>query len=87
MTAADDNWLAVVGNLKKAWKRWDRLTSILGQEGANPRVSRIFGKAVVQAVLILGSETWVLTPCMGQDLGRFQHEFEKWIMGRQTGRK
>ena len=41
----------------------------------------MFFKAVVQAVLIFGSETWVLTPCMGRELVNFQHGFSKQITG------
>ena len=37
-------------------------------EGASPRVSGMFFKAVVQAVLLFGSEKWVMTPHMGQAL-------------------
>ena len=50
------------GELKKARKSWARSTRILGQEGAEPRMFRMFFKAVVQLVLICGSEMWVLTP-------------------------
>ena len=39
LTAADDDWPAVVGNLRKGRKRWLRLERILGWEGAIPRVS------------------------------------------------
>ena len=42
MTVADDNWLAVVGNLNEAQKVWERILRILGQEGSNPRVSGVF---------------------------------------------
>ena len=41
-----------------------QLTRVLGREGAGPRVSGIFFEEFVQAVLIFGLETWVLTPCM-----------------------
>ena len=71
MMAADDDWPAVVGNLKKARKSWACLTRSLRREGANPRVSGMVFKAVVQAVLIFGSETWVLNPRMGRALGSF----------------
>ena len=54
LTAVDDDWPAVVGNLTKFWKSWARLSRILGQEGANMKVSRIFFKVVVQAVLLFG---------------------------------
>ena len=65
----DDDWTSVVGNLRKARKSWARMESILGREGDIPRVSGMFLKAVVQAVLLFGSETWVITPCMGRALG------------------
>ena len=32
MTAGDNDWLAVAGNLAKAWRSWGRLQRILGRE-------------------------------------------------------
>ena len=55
---------------------------ILGWEGANPRASGMFFKAVVQAVLLFRSETWVMTPCMGRALGSFQHGVARRIKGK-----
>ena len=66
LMAADNNWPAVVVNLWKERKIWAWLARILGREGASPRVSGMFFKAVVQAVVqavfLFGSEAWVLTP-------------------------
>ena len=62
MITGEDNWLAMAGNLRKASKIWTRMTRILGREGAEPRISGLFFNAVVQAVLLFGSEMWVLTP-------------------------
>ena len=87
LTAADNNCTTVVGNLRKARKSWTWLKIILGGEGANPRVSGMFFKAVVKAVLIFGLEMWVLTPRMGRPLEIFQHGVEKWITGRQLKRR
>ena len=42
LMAVDDDWLAVVGNLGKAWKSWGRLSQILIRDGAYPKVSGIF---------------------------------------------
>ena len=42
MTAGDDDWTAVAGNLVKARKRWGRLSRILSREGADKRVSKCF---------------------------------------------
>ena len=62
LTVADDNWLEVVGHLWKAQNSSAHLSNILGRYGASPRVSGIFSKAVVQAVLLFRLETWLLTP-------------------------
>ena len=43
----------------------------------------MFFKAVVHAVMLFGSEMWVLTPRMGQALGSFQHGVARRIMERQ----
>ena len=56
----------------------------VGQEGTIPRVSEIFFKELVQAVLLFSSEKWLLTPRMGWDLGSFQHRVSRQITGRQT---
>ena len=42
LTAGDDDWPAVVGNLSKSRKHWGRLSRILSQEGADPKVSGHF---------------------------------------------
>ena len=44
MTAGDDYWPAVVGSLWKARKSWGRLSRILIQEGADPKVSGKFSR-------------------------------------------
>ena len=51
-------------------------------QGAAPRVSGFFFKAVVQAVLLFRAETWVVTPRMGKALGGFQTQ----VVIRLTGR-
>ena len=60
LTAGDDDWLAVVGNLGKARKSWGRLSWILVREGADPNVSGNFYNSVAQVVLLFWAETWVL---------------------------
>ena len=71
LTAVDDDWLAVVGNFGKARKSLERLSWILIREGADPKVSGSFYKALAQAVFLFGAETWVLTPRMEQFLESF----------------
>ena len=83
LTAGDDYWLAVVGNLGKARKSWVRLLRILIREGADPKVLGKFYKAVSQAVLLFGAETWVLTPSMEWSLSSFQNRVAQRITRRQ----
>ena len=67
--AAENDWKAVIRKLSQARVAWKRMTQILIREGAAPQVSGLFLKAVVQAVLLFGSETCVVTPQMGKALG------------------
>ena len=62
LTAGDDDWPAVSGNLGKAQKSWGWLQQILSREGADKIVSGNFLKAVVKQVMLFGAETWVVTP-------------------------
>ena len=77
-------WPVVVGNLRKAWKKWARMSRILEREWADARTLVTFFKDVVQAFLLFGSEIWVLTPCMGWTLGRFQHRVARRLMGKNV---
>ena len=71
MTNTDDDWPAVPGNIRKARAIWGRLARVLGQEGADPKVSRSFYTAVTQQVLLFGAESWVLTKKMESALDAF----------------
>ena len=58
-----------------------RMTRILIRKGAEPWVSVFLFKAVVQAVLLCDSETWVVTPHMGRLLRGFQDQVAQWMTG------
>ena len=87
LTAGDDDWLPMVGNLGKAQKSWGQLYRILSREGADTKVSGNFYKAVAQAVLMFGEETWVLTLRMEQSLDSFQHRVVRMITKEQPRRR
>ena len=86
LTAGDNVWPAVAGNLGKARKSWSRLQRTLCREGATKEVSRDFFKAVVQQVLLFGSETWVVSPRMEQAPSSFIYGAARRITGRQPRR-
>ena len=87
LTTVDDDWIAVVGNLGKSRNSWGRLSGILIREGADPKVSVNFHKAVAQAVLLSWAERWVPTPRMDQALDSFHHRFKRRITGRHPLRR
>ena len=43
---------------------WGRLGTLLRWEGVEPKVSEMFYRALEQAVLLFGSETWVILAAM-----------------------
>ena len=49
------------------------MEKILEREGSDRRTPGRFYVAVVQAVLLFGSETWVLTPQLEKPLEGFHH--------------
>ena len=63
------------------------MTRILIWEGANLKVSGLFVKAGVEAVLIFGAETWILTPRVERALNSFQHSFTQRINWRHSRRE
>ena len=83
LAAEDDNWPVVVHNLQRARQKWAQLSRVLIREGADDRTSGQINLAVVQSVLIYGSETWVLKPRMQRVLGGFHHRVARRMTGQQ----
>ena len=42
----------MVSNIRKVWKKWTRVSRILGREGAYAKLLGVFYKAVMHSVLI-----------------------------------
>ena len=55
MSMDDSDMWAVYYNLNKARKSWRMLSHLVRSENLTPRQSKMFYKAVVQAVLLYGS--------------------------------
>ena len=86
LTATDDDWTQVTGNIRKAQVSWGRLARLLVREGADPKVSRSFYTAVTQQVLLFGAETWVLTRKLESALDAFQGRVARRLTGSQPRR-
>ncbi len=57
----DDDLQAIRNQTRKARGTWARVGQVLRAENVPPRIAAKFYKAVVQAVLLYGSKTWVLS--------------------------
>ena len=77
----DDDWPAVRANIRKARARWGQVARILSREGANAGTMAYFYKAVVQAVLLYGSESWVMTQKMWKAVDSFHSSCARYIAG------
>ena len=86
LSEADNNWIAVVSNLRKLWRKWARITRVLSREGADARTSGQIYLTVTQSVMLYKSDTWVKTPHIGRVLGGFHHRVARRMTGRQPWR-
>ena len=68
----DDDAQAVRACLKKARRSWARVLAILRRENVSPRTAGKFFQAIVQAILLFGSETWDLRGALLKQLQGFQ---------------
>ena len=50
----DDDWTAVVRKLRRARKKWEQLSRLLGREGTDALTSGIIYAEVVKTVLLYG---------------------------------
>ena len=60
----DDEWPAVLRNIRRARQFWGRIWNLMRREGADMIISEKFYCAVVYTVLLFGGETWVLSAAM-----------------------
>jgi hypothetical protein len=73
-------------NLKKACKSWAQVSRVLRAENASPKVCGVFLKPTVQAVLLLGSETWKLSSLSLKSLEGFNIRAARRMAGMQPAR-
>ena len=60
--------MAVLWNVGKARRVWNRLRKLLRREGAEPRVSAMFYRLVVHTVLLFGADTWVFSEAVSRNM-------------------
>ena len=79
LSANDDDLPAVVANVRCARQRWGQVAQLLVREGASTATMSYFYKAVVQAVLLYGSATWVMSPRLFKVLDSFHHRCARYL--------
>jgi hypothetical protein len=87
LDAEDNDQKAVKYNLAKAKQQWGRLTKVLASAKGKPRTMAKFYMAIVQAVLLFGSETWALTKEMEKRLISFHHRCARHLSHRHIQQK
>ena len=75
----DDDSPAIETNLKKARMKWAMFKRLQTREKASRRVMGSFYKAIVQSVLLYGSETWVISAANMRKLAAFHHGCARFI--------
>ena len=78
----DDDNHAAFRQLKRAREKWGRIAGILNAEGANPKTMGYFYKAIVQAILLYGSESWTLTRNILKRFDSFHARVARYLTGR-----
>ena len=79
LTENDDDTKAIESQILKARTTWGSIVNILKQEGANPKTMAVFYRTVVQAVLLYGAETWVVSDTNLKKLRAFHHRAVRYM--------
>ncbi len=87
MAASNNDWPAFHKNPQKAKEKWALIARPLLKTGVAPRVVGMFCKAIVQAVLLYGCETWVITPKLLKALEGFHHRMARRISNMMPKRQ
>ena len=83
ITVEDDDFPAVVRDLRHARQKWARMNQVLSKEGEDARTLGQIYWEVVQSVLLYGSETWILPPRMKRVLGGFHDRVARIMTGQK----
>jgi Reverse transcriptase (RNA-dependent DNA polymerase) len=86
LTATGDDSLTLQYNLNKARHTWRRISPILRREGADKSTSGNFYKAIIQSVLLYGSESWHYKKQSIKALTGFHQNVARLITNKQPRR-
>jgi hypothetical protein len=82
-TDNDDDLPAVERQINKARATWGRIGKVIKKKtDANPKVLATFYKAIIQSILLYGSETWTISKTIMNKLNNFHRRCARYITGR-----
>ena len=79
---SDNDNLAAERQPARARQKWGCVGKVLSSEGASPKVTGYFYKAIVQAVLLYGSESWTVLEFMLKKIRSFHACVARYICNR-----
>ena len=77
----EDDTECIEYNIRKTRQRWNGIAKILKREGANSTTMAKFYMAIVQAVLLYGSGTWVIEKQNLKKLQSMHHQAVRYMTG------
>ena len=82
ITDTDNDFEAIMLQLKKARMTWGRIGKIIKKKtNGNAKTMAIFYKVIIQSVLLYGSESWVITKHAHKKLQSFHRRCARYITG------
>ena len=83
----DNDTPAIRRNIKRARQVWGRISKVIAKDSVPAPVAGMFYQAVVAAVLLYGSETWVTPPHELRALEGFHVEAARRITGMRPTKR
>ena len=79
--ADNDDWGEATNNIQRARQRWGMIKRILTRDGADKKMMKRFYMAIIQAILLYGSETWTMTVAIIRRMETFHNRIIRHIAG------
>jgi hypothetical protein len=76
---SEDDSYAATRQLNRAREKWNRIARILTVQGVESRVKGYFYKAIVQAVLLYGIESWTLPKAKLREFNSFHNRVAHYL--------
>ena len=77
----DDDTKCINNQIKKARQKWNAIAKILKREGSNAKTMAKFYMAIVQAVLLYGSDSWTINKANWKKLNSFHKRATRYMTG------